>query len=108
MATKKKQPTKEQVEKSLIEQLETMGAKLPFFESLVADYMALWKIADDLKADIKTRGVVYKDFSSVGVEMMKNNPSTKELTMVNRQMLSILKELNLSTANCKIEEDDEL
>ena len=108
MAAKRKQPTKRQVEKSLVEQLESKGAKLPFFESLVADYMALWKIADDLKSDITKRGVVYKDYSSVGVEMLKYNPSTKELTMVNRQMLSILKELGLSTENCKIEEDDEL
>lgn len=104
----RKQPTKEQVKKSLIEQLESRGAKLPFFESLIEDYMALWKIADDLKADIKTRGVVYKDFSSVGVEMMKNNPSTKELVMVNKQMTSLLKELDLTTTTCKVEEDEEL
>lgn len=99
---------KEQVKKSLIEQLELRGAKLPFFESLIEDYMTLWKIADDLKADIKTRGVVYKDFSSVGVEMMKNNPSTKELVMVNKQMTSLLKELDLTTTTCKVEEDEEL
>lgn len=40
---------------------------------------------------------MYEDYSSVGIKMMKNNPSVKELTGVNRQMLIILRELGLST-----------
>lgn len=103
-----RKPTKTQVKNSLIEQLTQMGANIPFFEDLVEDYMCLWDVKNGLQKDIKERGVTYKDVSSVGVEMMKNNPSTKELTMVNRQMLSILEKLGLSTDKCKIEEDDEL
>lgn len=103
-----RKPSKAQVKNSLIEQLTQMGAKMPFFEDLIEDYMCLWEVKNGLQKDIKERGVTYKDVSSVGVEMMKNNPSTKELTMVNRQMLSILEKLGLSTDKCKIEEDDEL
>ena len=40
--------------------------------------------------------------------MQKNNPSTKELVMVNKQMLSLLKELGLSTDKVCDTEDDEL
>lgn len=103
-----KRITKTQVKKSLIEQLEAMGAKLPVFEDLINDYMTLWDIKDKLKTDIEERGVVYEDYSSVGVKMLKNNPSTKEIAMTNRQMLAILKDLGLSTEKCRTEEDDEL
>lgn len=103
-----KKPKKAMVEASLLEQLKQKGANIPFFEDLVGDYMELWNVKSKLQKDIRTRGVVYKDVSSVGVEMTKNNPSTKELAMVNRQMLSILEKLGLSTDKCKTEEDDEL
>lgn len=103
-----RKPSKTRVKNSLIEQLTQMGANIPFFEDLVEDYMCLWDVKNGLQEDIKERGVTYIDVSSVGVEMMKNNPSTKELTMVNRQMLSILEKLGLSTDKCKIEDDDEL
>lgn len=103
-----RKPSKTQVKNSLIEQLTQIGANIPFFEDLVEDYMCLWDVKNGLQTDIKERGVTYIDVSSVGVEMMKNNPSTKELTMVNRQMLSILEKLGLSTDKCKIEDDDEL
>lgn len=103
-----RKPSKTRVKNSLIEQLTQIGANIPFFEDLVEDYMCLWDVKNGLQEDIKERGVTYIDVSSVGVEMMKNNPSTKELTMVNRQMLSILEKLGLSTDKCKIEDDDEL
>lgn len=103
-----KKPTKTQVEKSLIEQLTQMGANIPFFKDRVADYMCLWDVKNGLQKDIKERGVTYKDVSSVGVEMTKNNPSTKELVMVSKEMSSILDKLGLSTDKCKIEDDDEL
>lgn len=103
-----KKPTKKQVEQSLIEQLTQMGANIPFFEDRIADYMCLWDVKSGLKKDIKKRGVTYKDVSSVGVEMTKNNPSTKELVMVSKEMSSILDKLGLSTDKCKVEEDDDL
>jgi len=67
------------IEESLLEQLEMKGADMDHFVDLVRDYMSLWDVKNDLLEDIKKRGVMYKDFSSVGIEMMKNNPSVREL-----------------------------
>lgn len=93
---------------SLKEQLKNKGADIPCFIDLVEDYGKLWNIKNKLITDINTRGVVYDDVSSVGVPMKKNNPSTKELLGVNRQMLSILEKLGLETKNVSSGEDDEL
>ena len=68
----------------------------------------MWKVKTDLLTDIEVRGITYKDLSSTGVLMQKNNPSVKELVMINRQMMSILKELGLNTSNTGDGEGDEL
>ena len=93
---------------SLQEQLAMKGASLDHYTDLLNDYMTLWDTKNALSADIKKRGVVYKDVSSVGVEMWKNNPSVKELVMVNRQMLTVLKELKLSTDDAGGGDEDDL
>lgn len=96
--------TKKAVRESMIAQLRAKGAETPAFIDMIDDYMKLWCIKEKLATDIEERGVVYKDLSSVGVEMMKNNPSVKEIVGVNRQMLSILDRLNITTDGAKIEE----
>lgn len=84
-----------------------MGAHVDHYEDLVNKYIEFWAIEKKLTADINKRGVVFTDKSSVGVPMMKNNPSVKEKVMVNRQMLQILKDLGLSTANAIGEEGED-
>lgn len=69
----RKQSKKDAVEKSLMEQLALKGASLDCFEDLISDYMAMWRTKNALIKDIKTRGVMFKDLSSVGIEMMKKN-----------------------------------
>ena len=93
------------VKKDLLEQLRVQGKTGQYFEDLINDYCSLWDVKTKLIKDIKARGVMYEDYSSVGVKVMKNNPSTKELVMVNRQMLAILKDLGLNSA--EVAEDDE-
>jgi len=100
--------TKKSIHESLCEQLAMMGASQDHYLDLIGDYMKLWDIKRKLIADIRERGVVYEDYSSVGVRMKKNNPSTKELVLVNRQMLSILEKLGLTTANASDGNEDEL
>jgi len=85
------------IRQSLLDQLKAKGAELDHFVDLVEDYMSLWDVKNKLIKDIENRGVMYKDFSSVGIEMQKNNPSVKELVGINRQMLAILKELDINT-----------
>ena len=107
MATKNK-GNQTKIENSLLEQLAILGAMKEHYIDLIRDYMGLWEVKTALLEDIKARGVTYKDFSSVGIEMQKNNPSVKELVMVNKQMLSLLKELGINTANAGDGEDEEL
>lgn len=99
---------KKKIENSLLEQLAMLGAMKEHYIDLIRDYMGLWTVKTALLSDIKSRGVTYKDFSAVGIEMHKNNPSVKELVVVNKQMLSLLKELGISTANTGDGEGEEL
>ncbi len=85
------------VKESLIEQLVIRNLDQEFFSDMIKDYMSLWGVKNKLVADIKKRGINYKDYSSTGKLMWKSNPSVKELVLVNRQMLSILKELKITT-----------
>lgn len=96
------------IKKTLLNQLAKKGAKVNHFADMINDYISFWETKNALTADIKKRGVMYEDYSSVGVKMQKNNPSVKELVMVNRQMLTILKELGLTTDDVGGEGDDEL
>lgn len=102
----KKKIKRNEVEKSLKDQLIAMGASIPVFIDLINDYMGLWDLKSLLNEDIKARGVVYDDVSSVGVPMKKNNPSVKELVNVNKQMLTLLDKLGLNTSKCKTEEPE--
>ena len=102
--------TRADIEAALIEQLTAAGACREHYVDLIRDYLALWDVKRWLILDINDRGVTYLGVSSTGVERWMNNPSVKELVGVNRQMLMILKELNLSTANAAAggDEDDGL
>ena len=98
---------KTEIAESLHKQLRDKGADLSHFCDLIDDYVLLWETKNALAKDIKKRGVTYVDLSSVGVEMQKNNPAVKEIVMVNRQMMSILKELGITTAGIVKHEDTE-
>ena len=89
-------------------QLKNKSADIDHFSDLINDYMCLWDAKNALNTDIKKRGVMYEDLSSVGVMMQKNNPSVKELVMVNRQMLAILKDLDINTSNAGKMDDGKL
>ena len=107
MATKK-QGNKTDIEESLLEQLAMLGAMKEHYIDLIRDYMGLWEVKTALLLDIKLRGVTFIDNSSTGIRMQKNNPSVKELVMVNKQMLSLLKEVGISTLNAGGVEVEEL
>ena len=53
------------------------------------------------------KGISYETLSASGVLIVKQNPSTKEIVMVNRQMLSLLKELGLTTGKLTSHKDDD-
>ena len=92
-----KKPTKAQIKESLIKQLETKGANVAHFIDLIYDYLELYETKKKLQTDIKKRGVSYKTTSARGYEIIKQNQSVKDVVAVEKQMLSILKEMGLTT-----------
>ena len=93
----KKTITKGNIRDSLIKQLEVKGAKVAHFEDLINDYLFLFDTKKKLQTDIRKRGVAYKTHSAQGYEITKQNQSVKDLVAVNKQMISLLKELGLTT-----------
>lgn len=105
----KRKITEESLRQSLYNQLVHRGADTDYFIDLADKYVSLWRVAENLEADIEKRGVMYEDFSSVGIKMWKNNPSVNELTKTTSQMAKLLTQLDLSTNNVLTDgEDDEL
>lgn len=103
-------PTKAKIKESLIKQLEVKGANVAHFLDLINDYLVLYDIKKKLQADIKKRGVAYETLSASGFKITKQNQSVKDLVAVEKQMLSILKEMGLTTDKPTGEEiiDDDL
>ena len=93
----KKAISKEKIRLSLIKQLEIKGAKVAHFEDLINDYLFLFHTKKELQKDIKRRGVSYETTSANGFKIEKQNQSVKDLVAVNKQMISLLKELGLTT-----------
>ena len=99
------------VKRSLLSQLRFLAEGYEpsdHFVDLVEDYMKLWDVKVLLQKDIKRRGVSFRTPSASGSMIEKQNPSTKELVMVTKQMLSMLKELNLTTDEMVGDTDDQL
>lgn len=104
---KKKDINLNKIKRSLLEQLEKMGCKMPFFEGLVADYMYYEEQERAMKKDVEERGVTYVAVSAQGKEYDKDNPSVKAAVMYNKQKLAILKQVGLSVDNVFTEADDD-
>lgn len=96
------------IRKSLIKQLEDMGASAEHYISLIDDYVFYWLQERKMQRNIEDRGVVYKAISSIGKEYEKENPNVKAVVMYNKQKLAIIKELGLTTDKCVKEAEDEL
>lgn len=94
------------IKQSLVDQLKAKGADTEYMVDQINDYCYLLKMKENLQKDIDEAGVVFTDMSSVGVPMRKNNPSTKELLNVNKQMLAILKDLGLNAPAVPDDDDD--
>lgn len=100
---------KTDIKAGLIRQLEMKGAATPHFLAMVDDYMFLYGQVQAMKRSINKLGAEYEAKSAAGKTYTKENPAIKNIIMYNKQMLSILKELDLSTDGTGgMIEDDEL
>lgn len=96
------------VKNSLLKQLKDRGADVAHFKDLVEDYVALQEIKNDLKQNIEEVGTVYFTHNTQGDTIQKTNPSIRELVGINRQMLNILKQLDLTTDSVGGFDSDEM
>lgn len=92
------------IRESLMTQLRAKGADASHFEGLVDDYVEYFRLVKKMKADIKKRGLSYTATSAAGKEYEKDNPNVKLLPQYTRAMLTILKDLGLTTD--KVTEED--
>ena len=99
--------TEKQVENSLVEQLRANAAEIDAFRALINDYMAMFKICEKLKTDIRQRGTIVTETGAAGQKITKCNPSIKELRDTNKSMLTILRQLGLSIETVKAAVDDD-
>jgi len=95
------------IEKSLIDQLKARNAFIDAFKGLVSDYVAMYSVCEELKADIKERGITIVDYTASGRAVNKPNPSIKELRDTNKSMLMILKQLGLDLDTVKVKSDND-
>ena len=83
--------------KSLEKQLEAKDADIDMFNDQINDYMTMWDLKEQLKDDIKEHGLRMKYLTANGGYAEKDNPSVKQLPLINKQMLMLLKQLDIST-----------
>lgn len=95
------------IKESLIKQLENKGANVEHFRDLIEDYIWMYEQEKAMKKDIKVNGRMYKAKSASGYSIDKENPAVKNAIMYNKQKLSILKELGLTTENVINDKDDD-
>lgn len=99
--------TKRQLIRSdLLRQLESKGITGKQYIDLIEDYMALWDLKCLLIEDIDTRGAMIEWQNSETQRGYKKNDAVSELPKVNKQMLSLLKELGLQAVAIKGDDDD--
>nr|BDD47243.1 hypothetical protein 13 [Bacillaceae bacterium] len=96
MATKR-----QLIKDDLLQQLSDNGIFRQHFIDLIDDYMALWDTKNKLIKDIKKRGAMIEWRNSDTQFGYKKNDAVSELPKINKQMLSLLKELGLQAVVIK-------
>ncbi|MED1382076.1 P27 family phage terminase small subunit [Bacillus mycoides] len=93
------------IQNDLMNQLKVNKTSGAQYTDLVADYMALWDIKNNLISDIEERGVVV-EWSNGKQKGKKKNESIQELNKTNAQMLKLLEALGLKATEIEVEDDD--
>lgn len=106
MASRPKKATAAAVRASLEQQLKDRGADVAVYQAQLDSYMFYFAMEKKMQADIKHRGMEIEATSAQGKPYVKENPSVKAAALYNKQQLQILKELNLTTLNCRIPDAD--
>lgn len=102
----KKTATQSQIRASLEAQLRDRGADVLHFQALLDDYMFYYRMHKHMQADIRKNGTLVEAVSAAGKSYMKENPAIKQAALYSKQMLCILRELGLTTDNCRPTSDE--
>jgi len=100
--------TMKDVERSLLDQLRVAGADIDAFKGLISDYVAMYRVCELLKKDIRKNGAMVEATGSTGQKIIKPNPAIKELRDTSKSMLAILKQLGLSIDTVQPLDEDAL
>ena len=105
---KKRTRRRNKIEKDLLEQLGE-DKNNSHYRELIKDYLFMWDTMQELKLDIKERGVAIYWQNSETQFGYKKNDSIREMTTVSNQMLRILDNLGIKPSQAEeVDEDDEI
>lgn len=96
-----------QIRTDLKQQLEDMNKYGKFYDDLIDDYIQIVKTKDNVKQDIKERGIRYKVKTGNGFMQVKPNESVQNFVRLNNQLLKILESLGLKAPPESDQGDDE-
>lgn len=98
-----------EIRAALVKQLELRKADTPFFIAQVDEYMYLGERVRQMKVEIRKSGLCsQKEYNNSGKTAIIVSPLLKEIRETNKQMLSILEKLKLTTDNVIAEGDEEM
>lgn len=89
------QRKRREIKNALITALKEKGAESAFYMDQIDKYMDLWDMYLLLAKDVKENGLRYPTVSPSGAEVIKDNPSVKNLPAYNKQMIMQLKMMDL-------------
>lgn len=100
MARKKRENLMRDIRRSLVEQLRSKGADVALYMDQIEDYMTMWDLKDKYAAAIRE--------ATVSEIADKDFMPAKQFPVINRQMLTLLKQMDISPDGVVKEGDDGL
>lgn len=83
------------IKDELMKYLEKRNVNSAMFQNKIEDFMDLWTIKEQLKQDIKVRGLYTKYNNGGGQSGEKDNPSVEKLLKVTAKLKEILQDLEV-------------
>src|SRR5690625_485018 len=102
---KKRTRQRNKIERDLLEQLGE-DKDNSHYRELIKDYLFMWDTIQELKLDIKEKGVSVFWQNSETQFGYKKNDSIREMTTVSQQMLRILDKLGIKPSKAEEVDDD--
>ena len=101
-------PTEEAIRRSLLDQLIAQNKNTDYCVGLVEDYMAHWRLKEQMREDIEERGLWVEVTGGNGFTAEKRNPSIRDFKDETSIMLQILDKLDLKEPVMRGSADDYL